>query len=1518
MTRRRLVALVSGTVILAIVIVIAGAVLATTRTDFGRERIRRLVAAQLRGAVGKRGTVYVGHITGSILNEIAIDSFSLRDAEDSLFLATGPLRVTFDPRDLIDQRLHFHSVDITRANVYLRRHGNDVWNFNMIFPPAPKRTVIHTRGIGDYIVADSVVLHDATFTLTERWDPDDSLKGPRRDSAVRFALKREWPEVRHTKEGLKRTRRWTHLELRAPWVRIAHPDSIGQMIVLGSMGVMENDPPTQIRNMRGTVRIHGDSIWLALSHFDFPATTGHATGRVWWGGGRPVQVDLAAVADSVSLKDFSWIYAGLPRSGGGRTEVNVRNDPKNLHVLNYALKKLDLRTTNSHLRGDMTFGVGGPVLVMKDVAMSLEPADFDLLRTFNGGTFPVDFRGRFTGTVHAAGGPINRWKVDSADLTYHDTHVPDAVTHITARGEIDLLFPSLAKFRGFDVGLDALDLRTITYLFPTFPRLGGTLTGRATLDSIWTDVRFRNADISHHDGPDPASRATGSGRVTYGGDGPTEFDVTLDAAPLSFGTFARSYPSLPLRGTMSGPMRVQGTTDRLAVAARLTGEAGTLTVDELIDIDSLNGQGARGTVRAEALDIARLLGKPSLPRTRLFAFLTDSVHGDSLATMRGALTLTLDTSSVAAVWIPHASARAELADGHLRFDSLSLISTGVRVTGTGMIGLAAGTRDTLRFNAQVDSLGGLRSVFGGRARPVPRDTSAVLASELLARARSDSLDGALTMEGLLTGSLADSFTASATFLGERMVLGANRAARVAGGFDISGLPRAAAGSVWLRFDSAVVSGVGIDTLHAQLALGGPDGGIIAIRAATDRPMGAFRGDARLRYHTAADSMRIALEALQLETNGHRWTLDRPATYTSTKGGDALDSLLLRGGAGTIAMHADLPVAGEIRAGVTVDSLALADVGAFAQTYSPLGGFLSGALTVTGTRDAPVMKLTSRVRGAKYGSILFPYFSLDADYANRHLASRIDFFDHGQSVATLALGLSANLALHAVPERFPDEPVTGRLSADSVNLAVLSTFSPVISQLAGRATADIAISGTRSDPLFTGRMKVSNGEVGLPRFGVRLTAVQADVGFAPGVITLDTLSMKSGSVGNNFMSLTGTIHAPNMLALRNDRTALVLDLRTRARNFQLLDSRRLARVEVTDSVVLIGKFSALTLTGRIAVEKADFYISDLSRKTTVVDLDDPELFADPAVAASRELVSSIPPDVRDAMANLRVDNLEVTIGDKVWLRSAESDIKLGGAVQIKGSGSQQLTGRIDVERGTYRLDLGLVQRTFQVDSGTVSFYGDTERGGVLNVWASSTVRQANRQGEDVKILAHITGTTDAPLPEFSSGERFALSQSEILSYLIFGQPSFFATNDTKSTVASTLLPSLGTVMESALSKQLRFVDQITIQTGANSTAQQNEQNLAALYGSRFGIGKQIGKSTYVSANAGLCWLSSASTGANSFSQSLGLSVEQRLGNRFVLQASQEPSSAALLCKPGSTNIGSYPRQYGIDLFREWSF
>ena len=137
-------------------------------------------------------------------------------------------------------------------------------------------------------------------------------------------------------------------------------------------------------------------------------------------------------------------------------------------------------------------------------------------------------------------------------MTFHDAHVPGAVTKASMHGALDILVPSNAKFHSLDVDLATLDLRTIQYLFPSFPRLQGTVSGTAVLDSSWLDTRFHDANVVHHNGDNPTSHFTGEGRVTQSPKF-TAFDVTLQAQPISFTTFALSYPGLAFRGNFVRP-----------------------------------------------------------------------------------------------------------------------------------------------------------------------------------------------------------------------------------------------------------------------------------------------------------------------------------------------------------------------------------------------------------------------------------------------------------------------------------------------------------------------------------------------------------------------------------------------------------------------------------------------------------------------------------------------------------------------------------------------------------------------------------------------------------------------------------------------------------------------------------------------------------------------------------------------------------------------------------------------------
>ena len=232
-------------------------------------------------------------------------------------------------------------------------------------------------------------------------------------------------------------------------MRLADPDSAGRLFRVDTLHAVESVPTFRWRNVQATVRQLGDSVWIEAPHWDLPASTGRAAGKVVWGSDLPVRYAIRIWGDSVSLNDVAWVYPTLPRTGGGTMILDIKNE-RNLKQLDYAITEMDVRTTKSRLRGDMTFEVGGPVLAVHDVKMRADPVDFDLLRTLNGKPFPADWQGTITGTVNARGGPLTHFFVDAADVTFRDKHVPGAVSKLKGRGELDILFPAFTAFHRFN------------------------------------------------------------------------------------------------------------------------------------------------------------------------------------------------------------------------------------------------------------------------------------------------------------------------------------------------------------------------------------------------------------------------------------------------------------------------------------------------------------------------------------------------------------------------------------------------------------------------------------------------------------------------------------------------------------------------------------------------------------------------------------------------------------------------------------------------------------------------------------------------------------------------------------------------------------------------------------------------------------------------------------------------------------------------------------------------------------
>src|SRR6266550_2331693 len=869
MTRRLRIVIGSAIILVGLLVIVIIAVVGVTHTDFGQNRVRSMVSTMLEGKV--KGKVYLGNMSGGFVSGVTIDSVEIRDDEDSVFVASGPITVKYDPRDLFDRRILLSFLQAEHPVVHLRQHENGDWNFRRIFPASVEKQKRNERGFGQYIVVDSSVLNNASVTLTIPWHPSDSLRGVKRDSAVRYELTRPDHEIRRTREGFARTWRWTEAQANLGFARIADPDTVGRLIRIRKMSFTEADPPFKFRNVSGTMLNLGDSIFMDTDHFDLPKSTGRGHGSVVWGSDLPIRYYVHVVGDSVALSDVAWVYPTLPTTGGGKMELDIRSQ-RNPRFLDYIITNMDVRTTGSRLMGQMTFGTGGPVLAVKDVDLEAMPVDFDLLRTLNGKKFPYDWQGKITGHVKASGGPLNHFQVQRSSLIFEDAHVPGAVSELAGEGELDILFPAFTAFHDFNVDVATLDLRTLQYLNPLFPKVKGTVSGTATLDSSWLDVRFRNADLLHHDGAQPVSHVTGNGRVTWG-DKYLIYDLALQAQPLSFTALSHSYPLLPLRGSYSGPVQVKGTSPSLLVNTTLTGPAGTFGYSGLVDADPLE-YGARGRATSSALDLRTLLEKNTLPHSQLTGQYDLDLRGENLATLTGSAVASIEKSTLAGFRVDPSVARLRFANGVATVDTVALNAAGLKARASGTFGFTGTHTGSLKFSAVMDSLSRLRA----------------LVPSLASTSQLDSLRGAAELTGELTGS-AEHLSLNGIVHATDVRLGTRSVESVRGTVLLADITKQPSGSFIFGADTVALGPVGFNSMRASVALASPTSGHFS---ASLLSQSGVQTDLAGNLTRSKDTTVVRLDSAAVVVDAeNRYRLQSPTRVVFSKGFLALDSLILQ-------------------------------------------------------------------------------------------------------------------------------------------------------------------------------------------------------------------------------------------------------------------------------------------------------------------------------------------------------------------------------------------------------------------------------------------------------------------------------------------------------------------------------------------------------------------------------------------------------------------------------------------------
>ncbi|MCU0636499.1 MAG: translocation/assembly module TamB, partial [Gemmatimonadaceae bacterium] len=608
----------------------------------------------------------------------------------------------------------------------------------------------------------------------------------------------------------------------------------------------------------------------------------------------------------------------------------------------------------------------------------------------------------------------------------------------------------------------------------------------------------------------------------------------------------------------------------------------------------------------------------------------------------------------------------------------------------------------------------------------------------------------------------------------------------------------------------------------------------------------------------------------------------------------------------------------IRGSLEARRLPLAEFSPFLKDPTPLAGTVDARVTLAGTREAPTFDFFVRGDSLGRGDLTVSGAEADGSYADRELIGSIliDARRAAPSESRLpstalrgSWSLPVDLALASRETRLLDAPLAARLDIDSLQLSELPLALESVRDVAGVADGHVLVKGTARAPRFEGALNIVRGRLSANDAGLDIRDLALAVRGAGRELTLDRLRLTSGASAGDSLSLTGSVRLGDGAGDRGQ-----VSLRGVLRDLAVLRRGDLADLDLSGDVLVAGTLDSVVVSAGLTVPRGTIY-RDAVNSRAAIDLTSPQalelLGADaPAVASTAAF------DLVGVTRRIRRSSIRVRAGEELWVRAPTVAAKVGGEVtMVVDRGSLVPTGELTAQRGLYRLDLGVVRRTFDVDSGRVRFFGAQAIAPRIDVYASHDVRQAS--GGEVTVRAHIAGTLERPTLTLSTDDALGgrVPDTEVISLLLFGAPTFALDGTSRNTVQSVtnvLLPSVGGFVEGALGRLLPVFNTVQLTTAGGGTGQASTR-FDLLNNVALSAGKQIGDRTFFRLNSGIC--RGTADAARDLTPWLGLAVEYRLSSTLSIQASADPGTAP--CSRVGTDALSR-LQFGLDLFHNWIF
>ncbi|WP_373065089.1 translocation/assembly module TamB domain-containing protein [Gemmatimonas sp.] len=1500
-------------------------------TESGRRWLLSTMISRANGLFGGRGTLRVGILRSISLTHIVADNVSLVDTAGVPVVTAQHLEGSIEIGDLLDKAIHLRRLAVRGLRLDLERDEKGPWNIAYIISgDTTRKTPRATPGFGDDIRIDSLIVDGGRVGTIAPWAPHPIFTGTARDSVI--TVKDSLHDIVRASNGTYFERRLVVLErVRAHDVIVVDVEKRPASMQIDTLSGVISDPPIRIAHAAGGIRWTGDSLQLDLGDVRLPSSSGTAVGSIDWHNPGPLRYDVV-IKTNAALTDLQWIWDVLPSDGRGSATVRMRT-LVNPDDVEFALSALDVKSGASRITGGIDIVLEPAQMLLQRVDLAFVPLQSDLLRRLSYDALPPEIRGTFTGRLVARdGGPLTAFKMDLLEARFADALVSGgAVSTAKLRGMVAIG----ARPRAWGMTLDdaRVELRSVRALspalIPSVPAIDGILTARGVIRSADLDAAdLTNVGLTWTDAVGNVSVIRGDLRARYGGANAKAplVNAALQLDPLSMRALARIDTTLPIRGALSGRVTITGSTDAMRWTAALRASDGSRVVAR----NNTNVSGSavlmQGTAALTAtswqltangalnqFDLRQWIGRTDVPSTAVDGTLVLSARGPRAVrgvSATGNASFSLIEGSMVADWEQLAAddrpafdlaGSASLGAERLTVDSATAHIGGVTFDARGALARDSLQVDTLTLSARADSLGAVRAQLG-RLAAMMRSVDSSTATSLQQLA-TDTLEGDLSLSGYLYGSLTDAGATAA--LGARaMQIGSIRVGRVVGS--------AKADHVFTRpaFEGAAtaddIDGIGairLQTLGFRVEQANADSGLLALDVSSQTEARLL---ARGVYTRAPSRFAVALDSLRLSYAEVVWSSAKPITLQQDSAGFQLFPVELRSNVGgVLSAVANVPSASAITGAVRLEQFPVGELAALLAGTPTFAGTVSGTAELTGTRPLPLLSWSMRGDSLGINGIRLPSINSTGRYADRKLVASAVLTDSLGGALRAEARLPIDLAITSVEKRMLSDQVDAQITADSLRLDGLPLSLDGVQRLRGRVSGQLALSGNMDRPVARGSLTAEGIGAFVRDLNVEPVDGRIVLRAAEDSLILETFRIRSGGVFD-------TIGASGALHFHAGEPSTV-SLKVSANNAALSRQRDGTDLNLSGNVTLVGPLKRPTLSGAILVPRANLVFDPLGARNAL----------DLSSEAARELLGAEEVPVAETAAQslaalgsfLNVENARVDLGNEVWVQTPEARVKVSGGLSVAMSGDRlALEGELNANRGQYRLDLGVVSRSFSVDSGRVRFFGSSAIAPTLDISATNTVRVAG--GSAIPVRVHIGGTYDVPVLTLSSSDPLYASapESEIISLLIFGAPTFALDGAGQSTVRAVtgvLLPTVGGAVEGALQKFFPGINTIQVTT-AGGQSQQDLSALGLLDNLSISAGKQIGERTFLRANTGVCRGGAASTGSSLW---IGLAAEYRISRSLTGQVGMDPGSAP--CTQLSTN--GFPRlQFGFDLFREWIF